>query len=132
MFYYCQTSVLFLISGGILSGYLSLPALHLSGTSSQRTGTRPPSCLYLDNRLFMNSSLLLELFSVCLFCRSPLFHDPLLPRPLPLLPMAVRQLPKAEVRKPNRKLLHPENRTKISVTCCSEKSELNDATNLQK
>ena len=31
-FFYCQASVLFFIIGGILSGYLSLSALHLSGT----------------------------------------------------------------------------------------------------
>ena len=32
VFNYCQTSVLFFITGGILSGYLSLLALHLSET----------------------------------------------------------------------------------------------------
>ena len=35
------------------SGYQSLLALYLSGTPSQETGTRPPSCLYLDNHLCM-------------------------------------------------------------------------------
>ena len=50
---YYLTSVLFFIAGGIPSGNLSLPALHLSGTSSLQTGTRPPSCFYLDNRLLM-------------------------------------------------------------------------------
>ena len=34
--------------------YRSLLALYLSGTPSQQTGARPPSCLYHDNRLFMN------------------------------------------------------------------------------
>ena len=42
------------ISRGILSEYLSLLALHLSGTASLRTGTRPPSCFYLNNRLYMS------------------------------------------------------------------------------
>ena len=41
------------ISGGILSGYLSLLALHLSGTPSLRTGSRPPSCFHLNNRLYI-------------------------------------------------------------------------------
>ena len=34
------------------------PALCLGGTPSQETGTRPPSCLFLKKRLFMNDSLL--------------------------------------------------------------------------
>ena len=50
VFYYCQASVLFLYNGG---GYQSLLALYLSGTPSQRTGTRPPRCLYLGNRLYI-------------------------------------------------------------------------------
>ena len=50
VFNYCQTSVLFFISGGILSGYLSLLALHLCGTPSLRTGSRPPSCFHFNNR----------------------------------------------------------------------------------
>ena len=29
-------------------------ALYLGGTSSQRTGTQPPSCLLLENRLYMS------------------------------------------------------------------------------
>ena len=53
MFYYCQTSVLLLYNGGIFSGYQSLLALYLSGNPSLRTGTRPPSCLYIDKRLSM-------------------------------------------------------------------------------
>ena len=35
--------------------YLSLSALHLSGTPSLQTGTRPPSCFHLDNSLYMLS-----------------------------------------------------------------------------
>ena len=38
------------ISGGILSEYLSLLALHLSETPSLRAGSRPPS---LNNRLYI-------------------------------------------------------------------------------
>ena len=41
------------ISGGILSEYLSLLALHLSGTPSLRTGSRPPSCFHLNNHLYI-------------------------------------------------------------------------------
>ena len=41
-------------SGGILSEYLSLPALHLSGTPSLKTNTSPPSCQLLHNWLFMS------------------------------------------------------------------------------
>ena len=33
--------------------YQSLLALYLSGTPSLKTGTSPPSCLYLDNPLYM-------------------------------------------------------------------------------
>ena len=49
--HYSQTSVLFFITGGILIGYLCL--LHLSRTPSVRTGSRPPSCFHLNNRLYM-------------------------------------------------------------------------------
>ena len=49
---YCQTSVLFFTNGGILSGYLSLLALHLIGTPSLKIGTSPPSCQLLDNHLY--------------------------------------------------------------------------------
>ena len=38
---YCQTSVLFFSNGGILSGYLILLTLHLSGIPSLKTGTSP-------------------------------------------------------------------------------------------
>ena len=41
VFNYCQTSILFFTNGGILSGYSSLLALHLSGTPSLKTGTSP-------------------------------------------------------------------------------------------
>ena len=44
--------------------YLSLLALHLSGTPSQSTGTRPPSCLFLDHHLYM---LQLQLLHVPVF-----------------------------------------------------------------
>ena len=54
MFYNCQTSVLFLYNEGIFSEYQSLLALYLSRTPSQETGTSPPSCLYLDNHLYMS------------------------------------------------------------------------------
>ena len=40
-------------NGLILSGYLSLLALQISGTPSLMTGTSPPSCLLLDNHLFI-------------------------------------------------------------------------------
>ena len=40
------------INGKILNYYQSLSALYLSWTSSQRTGTRPPSCLLLENCLY--------------------------------------------------------------------------------
>ena len=40
--------------GGIFSGYQSLLALYLSGTPNLMTGTSPPSCLHLDNSLFMS------------------------------------------------------------------------------
>ena len=43
-------------NGGILSGYLSLLALHLSGFPNLRTGNGPPSCQLLDNRLFTTFS----------------------------------------------------------------------------
>ena len=42
VFYYCQTSVLFLYNWGIFSGDQSLLALYLSGTPSLKTGTSPP------------------------------------------------------------------------------------------
>ena len=38
---------------GILSAYLSLLALHLSGNPSMKTVTSPPSCQFLDNRLYI-------------------------------------------------------------------------------
>ena len=53
MFYYCQTSVLYLYNGMIFSRYLSLLALYLSWTPSLKTGTSPPSCLHLHNRLYI-------------------------------------------------------------------------------
>ena len=53
-------SVLFFIYRGIPSGYSSLLALHLSGTPSQKTGTRTPSCLLLDNRLYILLDYLLN------------------------------------------------------------------------
>ena len=42
-----------LYNGGIFSEYPNLPAFHLSGTPSLKTGTRPPSCLHLDNHLYI-------------------------------------------------------------------------------
>ena len=39
-------------NGGIFSGYQSLLTIYLSGTPSQETGTRTPSCLYLSNGLY--------------------------------------------------------------------------------
>ena len=53
VFNYCQTSVLFFTYRGILSEYFSLQALHLSGTPSLKTGTRPPRYLHLHNRLYI-------------------------------------------------------------------------------
>ena len=44
----------FLIQWRDLSGLQSLLALYLGGTPSQMTGTRPPSCKHLDNRLYIN------------------------------------------------------------------------------
>ena len=44
---------LFLYNGGIFSGQPNLLALYLSGTPSLKTATRPPSCIHLDNRLYM-------------------------------------------------------------------------------
>ena len=40
-------------NGGIFSGLQSLLALYIGGTPSQMTGTRPPSCLQLDNCLYI-------------------------------------------------------------------------------
>ena len=60
-FTYCQTSVLSFTNGGILSGYRSLLALHLSETPSLKTGTSPPSCQLLDNQLYMSPDFHLEL-----------------------------------------------------------------------
>ena len=62
VFNYFQTSVLFFISRGILSGYSSLLALHLSRTPSLKTGTGPPSCLLLNNRLYMSPDSLMKLY----------------------------------------------------------------------
>ena len=53
IFNYCQTSVLFFTNGGIHRGYLSLLALHLSGTPRLKTGTSNLSCLLLDNCLYI-------------------------------------------------------------------------------
>ena len=50
-FNYNQTFVLSLTKGGILSGYQSFLALHLSGTPSLKTGTSPPNFQLLDNSL---------------------------------------------------------------------------------
>ena len=36
-----------------ISGWPRLLAFHLSGTPSLTTGTRPPSCIHLHNRLYM-------------------------------------------------------------------------------
>ena len=46
----------FYTNGGIHSGYLCLLALYLSGTPSLMTGTSPPSCLLLNNRLWQDST----------------------------------------------------------------------------
>ena len=53
-------------NGGIFSGYQSLLVLYLSGTPSLRTGTSPPSCLYLDNHLYMTFNLSQAKYSYCL------------------------------------------------------------------
>ena len=46
--------VFFLLSAeGSLVDIRAYVALHLGGTPSQETGTIPPSCLLLDNRLLM-------------------------------------------------------------------------------
>ena len=42
------------INGGILSDYKSLLALCLGGTPSLKAGIRPPSCLLLENWLYMS------------------------------------------------------------------------------
>ena len=47
---YCQTN------RGVLSGYPCLLALHLSRTPSLTNGTSPPSCLLLDNPLYISAS----------------------------------------------------------------------------
>ena len=43
---------------GFLTNYLLItrayPALYLGGTPSQKIGTSPPSCLLLENRLYMS------------------------------------------------------------------------------
>ena len=47
-----MTSVPFLLpTKGSLVDKRAYLALYLGGTPSQRTGTRPPSCLLLENRL---------------------------------------------------------------------------------
>ena len=43
------------------------PALYLSGTPTLETGTRPPSCLFLENHLYMQS--------VKIFQQSKLVYD---------------------------------------------------------
>ena len=50
-------------------------ALYLGGTHSQETGTSPPSCLLLDNHLFMTlfESFLVHKFVVS-FIKSYHFH----------------------------------------------------------
>ena len=62
---YGQKNVPFFISGGIPSGYLGLPALHLSGTPSLRANTRPTSCFHLDNRLYM--CMVRKIINCCVF-----------------------------------------------------------------
>ena len=47
--------VLFLLSAeGSLVNIRAYVALHLVGTPSRETGTSPPHCLFLDNRLYMS------------------------------------------------------------------------------
>ena len=53
--------VFFLLSmEGSLVDIRAYLALYLGGTPSQETGTRPPSCLPLYNRLYMYTSLSLS------------------------------------------------------------------------
>ena len=61
VFYYCQTSVLFLYNGGIFNGYPSLLAFHLSGTPSLMTGTRPASCLHLNNHPYVQDEFIKQI-----------------------------------------------------------------------
>ena len=82
VFNHSQTNVLFFTNGGILGGYSSKLDLHLSGTPSQKTGTSPPSCLLLDNRLYMRapSYCSFELgFTTQLFQSCNLLFSPTLP-----------------------------------------------------
>ena len=50
---YPSTSVLSFINGGILSDYQTFSSLIPWGDPSHRTGSSPPSCLYLKNRLYI-------------------------------------------------------------------------------
>ena len=52
-----------LYNGEIFSGYQSLLALNFSGTPSLKIGTRPPSCLHLDNRLYILNITHLSFFT---------------------------------------------------------------------
>ena len=62
--------VFFLLSTeGSLVIARAYPALYLSGTPSQDTGTRPPSCLLLENRLYigMTQTIFAVIAITCLF-----------------------------------------------------------------
>ena len=61
VFYYCQTSVLFLYNGGIFSGYQSLLALYLSGTPLWRPVLTPLAAYTLTTfyTYFLNCKVIL-------------------------------------------------------------------------
>ena len=54
MFNYCQTSVLSLPTEGSLVDLRAYKPYTLVGPPSLMTGTSPPSCLFLDNRLYIH------------------------------------------------------------------------------
>ena len=55
VFIYIDANLVILqyLTEGSLVIIRAYPALNLSGTPSQETGTRPPSCLLLENRLYI-------------------------------------------------------------------------------
>ena len=54
MFYYCQTSVLFLHKGATLVDNRAHGLYTLAGSQACWPVLKPPSCLYLDNCLYIS------------------------------------------------------------------------------